>query len=130
VKVKAFGQNTGASSIAFGARASQSVHTTAVSQRWQVSIGDTPVGQAAGTVERPSRSVMPAMFIPFSMGVIGATVFCFAVRFVFLSKIGQASIDPTQLMDLTCSPTERRPCGSAGMETSAVHLQLTHARKN
>ena len=37
----------------------------------------------AGTVERPSRSVMPTMFISLSVEVIGAAVFCFAVQFIF-----------------------------------------------
>jgi hypothetical protein len=129
VKVKAFGQNTGDSSIALGARLSQSVHATAVSQRWQASMAcascDTPVGQAAGAVERPSRSVMAAMFIPFSIAVISAVVFCFAVRFIFEFS-PRSDSDPTQIMGLTPRRKEYRTStlwySYAVMETSAVHI--------
>ena len=130
--VAAFGQKAGGSSIESGARLSQSVHTTAVSQRWHASIAcarcDTPVGQAAGTVERPSRPVMAAMFRTWSGLVLAETVgmvFNFPDRIMCccLNQFRGSRFDPAQAARkqrraaLADSPSIVRPRpGCAGVE--------------
>lgn len=77
MKIALFGQNTGGTSNEAGARVSQSVHTAAVSQRWQASIArascDTPWGHAAGTVETPIRVVIAAMLDTWSGLTLGGS---------------------------------------------------------
>ena len=74
MKAGAFGQNAGGNWIAIGARASQSPHTSLLSQRWHATRAcarcDTATGQAAATVakfvDKPSRPLIAALLLAVS----------------------------------------------------------------